>query len=70
MLWPMKINPATKTTPKISVPMRLGPWLSFASSTVDAEAAAMCVLPRKKNARTRAREQAHDYTWELLMEDE
>jgi hypothetical protein len=66
----MKINPERNTTPKTSVPMRLGPRLSFASITVDADAAAMFVLPRKKNVRTRAREQAHVYAWELLMEDE
>src|SRR5208337_1578282 len=70
MLYPMKIKPARNTRPKTNVPMRLGPRLSFACITVDADAAAMCVLPREENVRKRAREQAHVYTQELLMEDE
>jgi hypothetical protein len=41
MLVAMKINPAIDTVQKISVPIRLGPRLSFASITEDAEAVAI-----------------------------
>ena len=76
MLVPMKMRPAIKTRPKIRVPVRLGPLLSFASITVDAEAAAIELPSGAKSvaripARMMNRDQVADcedtYTSEIVL---
>src|SRR5271165_943734 len=71
MLVPIKISPAISATPKMSVPTRLGPRLSLASISEEAEALAIERPFKGQRAALADPPQAsHPYTFKLLRVDE